>query len=536
MVEKLLDKLKEIPPRFMEWWNKFSSKQKTAIISVALGVIIAIAILVTILSRPQYVTVAVCENTTQASEVKSLLDDGDYDYKVSDSGLVFDVNKTQLSDANILLGSNNILTETFKLSDVVSGDLTTTEADTQKLYVAYLQSELTKMLEDVEFIEEATVTLHIPHDDGTLIANQEESSAQVLLRLNSACSTDQATAIARSIKTAIGNKSTEQVVIMDTQGNLLFDGDESSSSFGNAGNQLDLEQRMAANIKSEVKRVLQNTNEFDLIEVASNLKVDFAETEVVDVDYSVDPDRTEGYLSHESGYEAETEGGTSMVPGTDSNGDDTYVWSEGEGGSSTVNQFEKDYLVDSETTTQKIPAGGIIYDESSIAVTAIAYRIVREEDAKELGLLDGITWDEYKLANDERVKLEVDPDLFSVVSDASGIDESNISIVAYEEPFFVDKEAADIEFTDILWVVLIVLILLLLAYVVIRSFKQEKAPEEEPEELSVENLLQSMPTETLEDIELETKSETRKMIEKFVEENPEAVANLLRNWLNEDWG
>ena len=35
---------------------------------------------------------------------------------------------------------------------------------------------------------------------------------------------------------------------------------------------------------------------------------------------------------------------------------------------------------------------------------------------------------------------------------------------------------------------------------------------------------------------LEEKSETRKMIEKFVDENPEAVASLLRNWLSEDWG
>jgi len=127
--------------------------------------------------------------------------------------------------------------------------------------------------------------------------------------------------------------------------------------------------------------------------------------------------------------------------------------------------------------------------------------------------------------------------LYSVVSDASGIAVEDITIVAYEEPFFVDKESAfHFEFTDVLQVVLIIIILLLLAYVVLRSFKRDKVEEEEPEELSVENLLQSMPTETLEDIELETKSETRKMIEKFVEENPEAVANLLRNWLSEDWG
>ena len=38
------------------------------------------------------------------------------------------------------------------------------------------------------------------------------------------------------------------------------------------------------------------------------------------------------------------------------------------------------------------------------------------------------------------------------------------------------------------------------------------------------------------EIELEDKSDTRIMIEKFVDENPEAVALLLRNWINEDWG
>ena len=39
----------------------------------------------------------------------------------------------------------------------------------------------------------------------------------------------------------------------------------------------------------------------------------------------------------------------------------------------------------------------------------------------------------------------------------------------------------------------------------------------------------------LDDIEFSDKSETRKMIEKFVDENPEAVAQLLRNWLNDEW-
>ena len=57
------------------------------------------------------------------------------------------------------------------------------------------------------------------------------------------------------------------------------------------------------------------------------------------------------------------------------------------------------------------------------------------------------------------------------------------------------------------------------------------------EELSVESLLESTKEnqEPLEDISYNEKSETRLLIEKFVEEKPEAAASLLRNWLNEEW-
>ena len=52
----------------------------------------------------------------------------------------------------------------------------------------------------------------------------------------------------------------------------------------------------------------------------------------------------------------------------------------------------------------------------------------------------------------------------------------------------------------------------------------------------MEDLLQSQPETELENINTEQMSETRRLIERFVDENPEAAASLLRNWLNEDWG
>jgi flagellar M-ring protein FliF len=86
-------------------------------------------------------------------------------------------------------------------------------------------------------------------------------------------------------------------------------------------------------------------------------------------------------------------------------------------------------------------------------------------------------------------------------------------------------------------IILAVLIFLLLGYVVFRSTRKEKTEEEETE-LSVESLLQSTrenQEESLADIGYNEKSETRILIEKFVEDNPEAAASLLRNWLSDDW-
>ena len=90
--------------------------------------------------------------------------------------------------------------------------------------------------------------------------------------------------------------------------------------------------------------------------------------------------------------------------------------------------------------------------------------------------------------------------------------------------------------TDILQIALAVLIFALLGFVVFRSTRKQGEEEAEPE-LSVDALLQSTTdaVDDLEDIGYSEKSETRLLIEKFVDENPDAAALLLRNWLNEDW-
>ncbi len=531
----MVDKLKEIPQKILEWWNKFTSKQKTIIICISAGVIVTLAILVTLLTRPQYELLVTCESTKESSQIKELLDGESLNYKVSEDGYQIYILKEQLSDANLLLGANDIPAASYDLNNVMDGGFSTTEADKQKKYKLYMENHLEEDLTRFESVKKADVQLSLPENDGTLLSKEEEAYASVILELDGEFTQDNAAAMAQFVKTALGNENANNITILDSMGNLLFSGEDTYSVTGNASNQLSVKQQAENLVRNEVKKVLLGTNEYDNVEVASNLSLDFSTTEQTEHLFYPADGQSQGVLSHEDVYNAENVNSGGGVPGTDSNSETTYVMPDSENSSSTVSEESRDYLPNEKITSQSVPPGLIKYDESSISVAAITYKVLREEDAKSQGLLDGITWEEYKAANSERVRRDVDQEMVNMVAMATGIAPENIALVAYDEPMFIDAEGSGITTTDVIQVVLILLILGLLGFVLFRSMRGEKQAEEE-EELEVEDLLQSMQGSELEDIDLNEVSETRKMIEKFVDENPEAVANLLRNWLNEDWG
>ena len=534
MVEKLLTWLKGIPTRLVNWWEKFTVRQKTAIISMTAIVLAAFIILIVVLSKPTYVTIFTAESAKEAQSVLDLLDGSDIPYETSEDGLVIKINKRDYTTANLLLGSNDIYADSYGIDNVTDGGFSTTESDKQKRYVVYLENLMKETLEAYNFVKEATVQLNIPEDDGTLIAKNTEKSASVLLDLSDECTSDTAAAMARFVATALGNKTTENITINDTEGHMLFSGTDESSTYGSASSQYALTEQVSNMMKNDVKQVLIATNEFSNIEVAAKVVLDNAYTEYSDHLYWPDEGKDQGVLASKDTYNSQSNGGVNGVPGTDSNTETTYVYEDNEYSNQTVTEESDKYLPNESTTLKQIPAGAIKYEDCSITITALTYDVQHEEDIKSQGLLDGTTWEEYKHANKERIKDTVDDDLYSAVATATGIAVNNITIIHYIEPFFIDKEGLNLESSDILVIVMIALIVGLLVFVLIRSMKSAKVDEEE-EEISIEDILQSTPPEELDEIGVEDKSEARKIVEKFVDDNPEAAANLLRNWLSEDW-
>jgi flagellar M-ring protein FliF len=200
-----------------------------------------------------------------------------------------------------------------------------------------------------------------------------------------------------------------------------------------------------------------------------------------------------------------------------------------------------DYLPNETVKNIAYEVGAVVPDESSMALILTHYNIIHEESLQEQGLLDEISFENYVEQNNTPtlIELENQDELIELVAAATGIATGKIEIMAYDKPVYEAAEGGSFfdNITNYLMVLLTVLIAALLIFVIIRGTSPVEVTETEPE-LSVEDLLETTRDDTtaLEEIELEDKSETRIMIEKFVDENPEAVALLLRNWINEDWG
>ena len=538
MVDRILTWFRSIPRRFLDWWEKFSKRQKLIISALALLTVIAFVALIIWLTKPEYVTIHTASSAKEANEVIGLLTGDDIEYKTSEDGLQIQIKRGDYTKAVLLLGSNSISTDNFSIDNVTDGGFFSTESDTQKRYIVYLEQELETNLEGQDFVRRADVKLHIPEENGTLIAQNKESYAAVTLELSDACSFDQAGAMARVIATALGNDTTKNISIMDTSGRLLYAGSEESEASSSPAGFMTLASQQSRAMEADVKRALLGMNQFSGIEVAANVVIDSSNTTETWHDYSNTETEGDGVLASRDQYNSQTTGSTGGVPGTDANTENpgtTYVYENQSQNSSIVTELSEDFLPDEHIKTQERRAGGIDWENSSITVTLLTYKMIYEDDVQEAGDLEGITWAQYKLANDTRTELEVPQNLIMAVSNASGIAAGKISVLSYEQPFFVDHEGLNIKMTDVLQIILIVLILGLLAFVILRSMRQAQVEEPEPE-ISIDDILQStQPESELDEIGVEDKSEARKIVEKFVEDNPEAAANLLRNWLNDDW-
>lgn len=540
----MMDQLITIKDKILEFWNKYTAKQKTIIVCVAGAILIAIVLLAYFMTRPVYTDVATLSGDA-ATTFDSALEGASLKYeKESDSNgnTTFRVEQSQYSDAILLMGENQITDDEMTWEKALDSDMTTSSDEKQTKATLALQSSIRKGLLNFDGVEDATVYINRPKDDGTIYAEKEDTSVSVSFKMagNKSMDGETADAIAYYLANAVGSTKPDHIVLTDTKGNLLYNGQEDAGLGGKINSTEEYREKLRNNFAKNVRDLLTKAG-YDDVEVSkNNIVFDMNKVTELVKTYTTNEGQDQGL--YKSSYEYKSEGASSSggPPGTDSNGDltDTMIQDTGDSSSQTVlNKY--DYLPNETVQNIEHEIGAVKKEESSIGVVLKRYRVIKEDTLEDQGALDDMSFDEYVDANSNETTLEVPDELVQLVAATTGIAENNIVISITEKPIFEASEEGSFgdRVTNYLMVILTVLIAGLLVFVIIRGTSPVEVTEMEPE-LSVEDLLATTQDEenNLEEIELGEKSETRNMIEKFVDENPEAVALLLRNWINEEWG
>ena len=532
----MLERLKQIPKKIQELWKKYTAKQRAIIVSTVAVVVLALIILIVVLNRTNYEKLLTFENTANAKSAMAILTDNAIENRLNADNLTVEVNVKQKQEAVLALADSSIMSENrFTLADLLNTDLSTTSSDKQRNGHLYIQSELNVQLSNFDGVDKATVIYYPADQSRSLLSEQREIGASVMLTVNDSFDKKNTPAsIATAVAYAIGNSTTDKIKVIDQHGRLLFGRESSDDEAYAMESALSYQQTVEKWYRDKLLE-LATINGFSYAEVVPALDVNMEKTSIMFTEYLAAEGLEQGLYDSYTKISSENNGVAGDVPGTDSNDETDYYIQTSGTGNSAYNEEHYNFKP-SERVTQTVRDMPFINHETSkMGITLRKPVQITEEQLEADGLLEETTFENYANTHTEITPMEVDEELLQLFSDASGIPVQNITITAYTEPFYIAKAVEEgINLSFILEILLAALIIGLLLFVVFRAMKPQEVIETEPE-LSVERLLATTrENQSLEDIEFGEKSETRKMIEKYIDENAEAVAALLRNWLNDD--
>lgn len=540
----MMERLIAVKDKILEFWNKYTTKQKTVIVCVALTILFLIVLLSYFLTRPVYTELVTLSGETASSFDSELKSAGIKFRKESDSSgnTVFSVVQSSYSDAILLMGEKKVTAdEGMSWEDAFDDSLSDTQTERQTKQTLALQSSIRSGLLTFDGIEDATVYVNRPLDDGTIFGEGKQTSVSASLKLaaNTEMNGDTATALAYYLANAVGNTNTDNIVITDTVGNLLYGAMEDNTLGGAISSSSDYVEKLRKTFEKNVTDMLLKAGYDDVQIGSANIQFNMDKVTELIKTYTANEGMDQGLYSSSYNYKSTGTSGTGGPPGTDSNGDETDTMIQDSGSTSSETILDKyNYLPNETVKNIEHEVGAVEREDSSIAIVLTQYNIVKEETLRDQGVLNDISFEDYVNQNSVATDLEVPAELVQLVAAATGIAENNISISLKQKPVYEARERGSFSdnVANYLMIILTVLIAGLLVFVIIRGTSPVEVTELEPE-LSVEDLLATTQEEaSLEEIELGDKSETRILIEKFVDENPDAVASLLRNWINEEWG
>jgi flagellar M-ring protein FliF len=364
-------------------------------------------------------------------------------------------------------------------------------------------------------------------------------SAAVTLTLDQELSQKQVNAVVDYVCKSVDGLTADNVSVMDSDLNPLYSKDSSNQNDSSVTSQIDIKNKATDRLRQQVEYMLANMG--DNVKVGVNLAMDFDTSTIESTNYNGSNADNTGVLSKQQttkkdGKGVEASGGAA---GTDTNSTVTSYPSTSGGNNYQLKEStdNSEYLVDTKKTQTVKATGTTDYNKSSLAV--VLYTKGKEYASQ-------ASYNAAKPVTKSR------RDLLGIVRNGTGIQKVTITEVRVPQLKITQSFDAGKFLNSYGAFILAGLLILGLLIGLLRGTAKSKAEDAElasasETEVEVEDIDMSANNEkqkfdaTVSDeddvpeIDVKKASEIQKQINKFVREKPDAVAQLLRNWLNDDW-
>jgi len=248
--------LASLQTQFLNYWNKTSKSQRIVTITLLLAAAILIPTLIQWANTPSYSVAFSGLSEADAGQIVQKLEENGIDYRLRDSGTIL-VRSDKVYDVRLRMAREGLPKSSTVGYELFSQNTLGMTEFTQRVnYQRALEGELERTIGSIESIESVRVHVVTP-EKSLLVSDQAPTTASVTLKVKPGRNIEiaQVRAITHLVASSVEGLQPENVVVVDTEGNMLSSG--GSDDLANAAAQSDSQRAAEAQAAAEVRRRVQ---------------------------------------------------------------------------------------------------------------------------------------------------------------------------------------------------------------------------------------------------------------------------------------
>ncbi|MBP2001122.1 flagellar M-ring protein FliF [Paenibacillus shirakamiensis] len=528
------ERIAQYREKISQYWNHFTRKQKTLLISTIAIILVAVILLTMQFSKTQYEVAFTGLDSSDAAGIITYLESSSIPYKLSADGKSISVPSTDAAKAKVDVGSQGIVQNgslgfagTFGSSNSAIG---MTENEFKVKYKSALNGEVEQLLTKMQGVSSAKVLINLPAEKMFATEDeQEKASASGVISFKPGYHPDQAAinGYYNLMKTAVPNLPIANITLSDTSGEELSGPDSNGNNGGlqaQVNTNMALQKKFESDVRLAVQQFLGKLTGPDKVNVLVASKLNFDQvSEKSNLVTPVDVDNMKGIeISAQKIQKSYTGKGADQggVTGTGETEVPGYP-----GSSNTSNTSSED-----NTSTINYEVNRITKEvvQAPYTVKDLTINVMVEPPAGK-NSLDDQTQGEIKNVLKNIVGSYL-ADSGSTYTDADLLKKVSVLSQAFSQD---SVENTGWLANSKLWWGLGIAALVIAAGITLLVVRRRRRREQEEFE---EDVPLSMPTEfpsiTLESVTND--SQVRKQLETLAKKKPDEFVNLLRTWLADE--